>query len=113
MTGIYEKFYSALVTPPGVQTRRPTRKHRRLCLLQRRTYWKLARLTALRGVRNFCFIQRAVRRARREKEKYGKAQHSSWETMQRTRCQLLVTWAAGALFQQMKRRLAELVLRLG
>ena len=78
----YEKFYFA----PGDLGFKawPTQRGKiGVCVCWDQWYPEAARLTALRGAQ-LLFYPTAIGWHPAEKAKYGKAQHSSWETMQRS-----------------------------
>ena len=78
----YEKFY---FTPGdlGFQSWTTARGNIGVCVCWDQWYPEAARLTALRGA-EILFIQPRSAGTRREKEKYGAAQYSAWQTMQRS-----------------------------
>ena len=78
----YEKFY---FTPGDLGFKAwPTQQgHIGVCVCWDQWYPEAARLTALRGAQ-LIFYPTAIGWHPAEKEKYGQAQHSSWETMQRS-----------------------------
>ncbi len=78
----YEKFY---FTPGDLGFKAwPTQQGNiGVCICWDQWYPEAARLTALRGAQ-LLFYPTAIGWHPGEKEKYGKAQHSSWETMQRS-----------------------------
>ncbi|MDQ3120039.1 MAG: carbon-nitrogen hydrolase [Verrucomicrobiota bacterium] len=78
----YEKFY---FTPGdlGFKAWPTQRGNIGVCVCWDQWYPEAARLTALRGAQ-LLFYPTAIGWHPAEKEKYGKAQHSSWETMQRS-----------------------------
>jgi len=78
----YEKFY---FTPGdlGFKAWPTQRGHIGVCVCWDQWYPEAARLTALRGAQ-LLFYPTAIGWHPAEKEKYGKAQHSSWETMPRS-----------------------------
>ncbi len=78
----YEKFY---FTPGDLGFKAwPTQQGNiGVCVCWDQWYPEAARLTALRGAQ-LIFYPTAIGWHPAEKEKYGKAQHSSWETMQRS-----------------------------
>jgi N-carbamoylputrescine amidase len=78
----YEKFY---FTPGDLGFKAwPTKEGNiGVCVCWDQWYPEAARLTALRGAQ-LIFYPTAIGWHPAEKEKYGKAQHSSWETMQRS-----------------------------
>ncbi len=80
--GFYEKFY---FTPGdlGFKAWPTQRGNIGVCVCWDQWYPEAARLTALRGAQ-LLFYPTAIGWHPAEKEKYGKAQHSSWETMQRS-----------------------------
>jgi N-carbamoylputrescine amidase len=80
--GFYEKFY---FTPGdlGFKAWATERGNIGVCVCWDQWYPEAARLTALRGAQ-LLFYPTAIGWHPAEKEKYGIAQHSSWETMQRS-----------------------------
>ncbi len=80
--GFYEKFY---FTPGdlGFKAWSTQRGNIGVCICWDQWYPEAARLTALRGAQ-LLFYPTAIGWHPGEKEKYGKTQHSSWETMQRS-----------------------------
>ncbi len=78
----YEKFY---FTPGdlGFKAWPTQRGNIGVCVCWDQWYPEAARLTALRGAQ-LLFYPTAIGWHPAEKEKYGKTQHSSWETMQRS-----------------------------
>ena len=78
----YEKFY---FTPGdlGFQSWKTTRGNLGVCVCWDQWYPEAARLTALRGA-EILFYPTAIGWHPREKEKYGAAQFSAWQTMQRS-----------------------------
>ena len=78
----YEKFY---FTPGdlGFQSWKTTRGNIGVCVCWDQWYPEAARLTALRGA-EIIFYPTAIGWHPREKEKYGAAQFSAWQTMQRS-----------------------------
>jgi N-carbamoylputrescine amidase len=78
----YEKFY---FTPGdlGFQSWKTTRGNLGVCICWDQWYPEAARLTALRGA-EILFYPTAIGWHPREKEKYGAAQFSAWQTMQRS-----------------------------
>ncbi len=78
----YEKFYFA-PGDLGFQAWPTQRGNIGVCVCWDQWYPEAARLTALRGAQ-LLFYPTAIGWHPAEKEKYGKAQHSSWETMQRS-----------------------------
>ena len=78
----YEKFY---FTPGdlGFQAFATDQGKIGVCVCWDQWYPEAARLTALRGA-GILFYPTAIGWHPAEKEKYGKAQHSAWETMQRS-----------------------------
>ncbi|MDQ6622243.1 MAG: carbon-nitrogen hydrolase [Verrucomicrobiota bacterium] len=78
----YEKFY---FTPGdhGFKAWPTQRGHIGVCICWDQWYPEAARLTALRGAQ-LLFYPTAIGWHPAEKEKYGVAQHSAWETMQRS-----------------------------
>ncbi len=78
----YEKFY---FTPGdlGFQAWRTQHGNLGVCVCWDQWYPEAARLTALRGA-NLLLYPTAIGWHPAEKEQYGKAQHSSWETIQRS-----------------------------
>jgi N-carbamoylputrescine amidase len=80
--GFYEKFY---FTPGdlGFQAWPTTHGKIGVCVCWDQWYPEAARLTALRGAQ-ILFYPTAIGWHPGEKEKYGAAQHSAWETMQRS-----------------------------
>lgn len=78
----YEKFY---FTPGdlGFQSFRTGHGNVGVCVCWDQWYPEAARLTALRGA-EILFYPTAIGWHPREKAKYGAAQHSAWETMQRS-----------------------------
>ncbi len=78
----YEKFY---FTPGdlGFKAWATQRGNIGVCVCWDQWYPEAARLTALRGAQ-LLFYPTAIGWHPGEKEKYGVAQHSSWETMQRS-----------------------------
>src|ERR1700738_1409670 len=78
----HEKFY---FTPGdlGFQSWKTTRGNLGVCVCWDQWYPEAARLTALRGA-EILFYPTAIGWHPREKEKYGAAQYSAWETMQRS-----------------------------
>ncbi len=78
----YEKFY---FTPGdlGFKAWPTQRGNIGVCVCWDQWYPEAARLTALRGAQ-LLFYPTAIGWHPGEKEKYGAAQHSSWETMQRS-----------------------------
>ncbi len=80
--GFYEKFY---FTPGdlGFQSWTTQRGNLGVCVCWDQWYPEAARLTALRGA-EILFYPTAIGWHPREKEKYGAAQFSAWQTMQRS-----------------------------
>ncbi|MDQ6808471.1 MAG: carbon-nitrogen hydrolase [Verrucomicrobiota bacterium] len=80
--GFYEKFYFA---PGDLGFQAWPTKHGKLgvCVCWDQWYPEAARLTALRGA-GILFYPTAIGWHPAEKEHYGAAQHSAWETMQRS-----------------------------
>jgi N-carbamoylputrescine amidase len=78
----YEKFYFA-PGDLGFKAWPTQRGNIGVCVCWDQWYPEAARLTALRGAK-LLFYPTAIGWHPAEKEKYGKAQHSSWETMQRS-----------------------------
>jgi N-carbamoylputrescine amidase len=80
--GFYEKFY---FTPGdlGFKAWATQRGNIGVCVCWDQWYPEAARLTALRGAQ-LLFYPTAIGWHPAEKAQYGKAQHSSWETMQRS-----------------------------
>jgi N-carbamoylputrescine amidase len=78
----YEKFYFA-PGDLGFKAWPTQRGNIGVCVCWDQWYPEAARLTALRGAQ-LLFYPTAIGWHPAEKEKYGKAQHSSWETMQRS-----------------------------
>ena len=78
----YEKFY---FTPGdlGFQSFKTPQANLGVLVCWDQWYPEAARLTALRGA-EILFYPTAIGWHPAEKEKYGKAQHSAWETMQRS-----------------------------
>ncbi len=78
----YEKFY---FTPGdlGFQSWKTQRGNVGVCICWDQWYPEAARLTALRGA-EILFYPTAIGWHPREKEKYGAAQFSAWQTMQRS-----------------------------
>ena len=78
----YEKFYFA---PGDLGFKAWPTAHGNIgvCVCWDQWYPEAARLTALRGAQ-LLFYPTAIGWHPAEKEKYGKAQHSAWETMQRS-----------------------------
>ena len=78
----YEKFY---FTPGdlGFQSWKTTRGNLGVCVCWDQWYPEAARLTALRGA-EIIFYPTAIGWHPSEKEKYGDAQFSAWQTMQRS-----------------------------
>jgi N-carbamoylputrescine amidase len=78
----YEKFY---FTPGdlGFQSWKTMRGHLGVCVCWDQWYPEAARLTALRGA-EIIFYPTAIGWHPKEKKEFGKAQHSSWETIQRS-----------------------------
>lgn len=78
----YEKFY---FTPGDLGFKSWTTAHGKLgvCVCWDQWYPEAARLTALHGA-EILFYPTAIGWHPAEKEKYGAAQHSAWETMQRS-----------------------------
>jgi N-carbamoylputrescine amidase len=78
----YEKFY---FTPGdlGFKAWPTTQGNIGVCVCWDQWYPEAARLTALRGAQ-LLFYPTAIGWHPAEKEEYGKAQHSAWETMQRS-----------------------------
>src|SRR6195256_3309625 len=78
----HEKFY---FTPGdlGFEAWETERGKIGVCVCWDQWYPEAARLTALRGAQ-LIFYPTAIGWHPREKEKYGTAQHSAWETMQRS-----------------------------
>lgn len=78
----YEKFY---FTPGdlGFQSFKTPQANLGVCICWDQWYPEAARLTALRGA-EILFYPTAIGWHPAEKEKYGKAQYSAWETMQRS-----------------------------
>jgi N-carbamoylputrescine amidase len=78
----YEKFY---FTPGdlGFQSWKTSRGNLGVCVCWDQWYPEAARLTALRGA-EILFYPTAIGWHPREKEKYGAAQFSAWQTMQRS-----------------------------
>src|SRR5437762_2622286 len=80
--GFYEKFYFA-PGDLGFQNWRTQRGNIGVCVCWDQWYPEAARLTALRGA-EILFYPTAIGWHPREKEKYGSAQFSAWQTMQRS-----------------------------
>ena len=80
--GFYEKFY---FTPGdlGFKAWPTSRGNIGVCVCWDQWYPEAARLTALRGAQ-LLFYPTAIGWHPAEKEEYGAAQHSSWETIQRS-----------------------------
>jgi N-carbamoylputrescine amidase len=80
--GYYEKFY---FTPGdlGFQSWKTERGNIGVCVCWDQWYPEAARLTALRGA-EILFYPTAIGWHPREKEKYGSAQFSAWQTMMRS-----------------------------
>ena len=80
--GFYEKFY---FTPGdlGFQNWKTHRGNVGVCICWDQWYPEAARLTALRGA-EILFYPTAIGWHPREKEKYGVAQFSAWQTMHRS-----------------------------
>src|SRR6184192_3587882 len=78
----YEKFY---FTPGdlGFQSWKTARGNLGVCVCWDQWYPEAARLTALRGA-EILFYPTAIGWHPREKKEFGKAQHSAWETIQRS-----------------------------
>ena len=78
----YEKFY---FTPGdlGFQSWKTTRGNLGVCVCWDQWYPEAARLTALRGA-EIIFYPTAIGWHASEKKEFGKAQHSAWETIQRS-----------------------------
>jgi N-carbamoylputrescine amidase len=78
----YEKFY---FTPGdlGFQSWKTSRGNLGVCVCWDQWYPEAARLTALRGA-EILFYPTAIGWHPREKKKYGSAQFSAWQTMQRS-----------------------------
>ena len=78
----YEKFY---FTPGdlGFQSLENPHGNIGVCVCWDQWYPEAARLTTLRGA-EILFYPTAIGWHPREKKKYGEAQHSAWETMQRS-----------------------------
>lgn len=78
----YEKFY---FTPGdlGFKSWSTAQGNIGVCICWDQWYPEAARLTALRGAQ-LLFYPTAIGWHPAEKEKYGEAQHSAWETMQRS-----------------------------
>ena len=78
----YEKFY---FTPGdlGFQSFKTPQANLGVCVCWDQWYPEAARLTALRGA-EILFYPTAIGWHPAEKKKYGKAQYSAWETMQRS-----------------------------
>ena len=78
----YEKFY---FTPGdlGFQSWKTTRGNIGVCVCWDQWYPEAARLTALRGA-EIIFYPTAIGWHPSEKKEFGKAQHSAWETIQRS-----------------------------
>ncbi len=80
--GFYEKFYFA-PGDLGFQAWPTQRGPIGVCVCWDQWYPEAARLTALRGAQ-LLFYPTAIGWHPEEKEKFGAAQHSAWETMQRS-----------------------------
>ena len=80
--GFYEKFYFA-PGDLGFQAWPTQQGKLGVCICWDQWYPESARLTALRGA-GLLFYPTAIGWHPAEKEKYGVAQHSAWETMQRS-----------------------------
>ena len=78
----YEKFYFA-PGDLGFQSFKTPHGNVGVCVCWDQWYPEAARLTALRGA-EILFYPTAIGWHPAEKEKYGAAQHSAWETMQRS-----------------------------
>jgi N-carbamoylputrescine amidase len=80
--GFYEKFY---FTPGdlGFQNWKTQRGNVGVCVCWDQWYPEAARLTALRGA-EILFYPTAIGWHPKEKDKYGAAQFSAWQTMQRS-----------------------------
>jgi N-carbamoylputrescine amidase len=78
----HEKFY---FTPGdlGFQSWKTSRGNLGVCVCWDQWYPEAARLTALRGA-EIIFYPTAIGWHPKEKKEFGKAQHSSWETIQRS-----------------------------
>lgn len=78
----YEKFY---FTPGdlGFRAWKTRKAHIGVCVCWDQWYPEAARLTALRGA-EILFYPTAIGWHPSEKEKFGEAQHNSWETIQRS-----------------------------
>src|SRR5438477_1196113 len=78
----YEKFY---FTPGdlGFQSWKTARGNLGVCICWDQWYPEAARLTALRGA-EIIFYPTAIGWHPKEKKEFGRAQHSSWETIQRS-----------------------------
>src|SRR5438094_3521287 len=78
----HEKFYFA-PGDLGFQSWKTARGNLGVCVCWDQWYPEAARLTALRGA-EIIFYPTAIGWHPKEKEKFGKGQHSSWETIQRS-----------------------------
>ena len=78
----YEKFYFA-PGDLGFQSWKTARGNLGVCICWDQWYPEAARLTALRGA-EIIFYPTAIGWHPKEKKEFGRAQHSSWETIQRS-----------------------------
>jgi N-carbamoylputrescine amidase len=78
----HEKFYFA-PGDLGFQNWKTARGNFGVCICWDQWYPEAARLTALRGA-EIIFYPTAIGWHPKEKQEFGKAQHSSWETIQRS-----------------------------
>jgi N-carbamoylputrescine amidase len=78
----HEKFYFA-PGDLGFQSWKTARGNLGVCVCWDQWYPEAARLTALRGA-EIIFYPTAIGWHPKEKKRFGKAQHSSWETIQRS-----------------------------
>jgi N-carbamoylputrescine amidase len=78
----HEKFYFA-PGDLGFKSWKTARGNLGVCVCWDQWYPEAARLTALRGA-EIIFYPTAIGWHPKEKKKFGKAQHSSWETIQRS-----------------------------
>ncbi len=78
----HEKFYFA-PGDLGFQNWKTARGNLGVCICWDQWYPEAARLTALRGA-EIIFYPTAIGWHPKEKKEFGKAQHSSWETIQRS-----------------------------
>ena len=78
----HEKFYFA-PGDLGFQNWKTARGNLGVCICWDQWYPEAARLTALRGA-EIIFYPTAIGWHPKEKKEFGRAQHSSWETIQRS-----------------------------